>query len=91
MQAQTSERDPFPEGKIEIIQRAALHALVDEDHQRPWALEEIIREYNDVGDQGDVEDALAYLRGAGLVRAIDGCYIATRAAVHVYELGILSI
>jgi hypothetical protein len=85
------EESPFGEGKIEVIQRAVLHILVDHDRQRPWAFEEIVRHYGDVGDQSDVEDALGYLRGAGLVRAVDGCYIATRAAVHVYELGILSI
>ena len=64
---------------------------MDEDRQRPWAFEEIVREYGDVGGQGDVEDALGYLRGAGLIHSVDGCYIASRAAAHVYELGILSI
>ena len=82
---------PFGADTINTIQRAMLHAFVDHDRQRPWALEEIILEYNDVSDQADVEDALAYLRSAGLIRTIDGCYIATRAAVHVHTLGILSI
>ncbi len=91
MQTQTSERDPSPEGSIETIQRSALNILVDQNRQRPWALEEIVREYEGVGEQRDVEDALAYLRSAGLIRAIDDCYVATRAAVHAFELGILGI
>jgi predicted transcriptional regulator len=91
MQDQRTEGQPFGADTITVIQRSMLHALVDEDRQRPWAFEEIIREYGEVGDQGDVEDALGYLRCAGLVRPVDGCYVATRAAVHVYELGILSI
>jgi len=86
-----SREECFIEGKIEDIQRAMVHVFVDPDRQRPWAIEEMVREYSTVGDQCDVEDALAYLQSAGLVRTIDGSYIATRAAVHVYDLGLLSI
>lgn len=88
---QRTPNEPFGDNKIETIQRAMLHILVDPDRQRPWAFEEVVREYRTVGDQSDVEDALGYLQSAGLVRALDGSYIATRAAVHVHELGLLSI
>jgi hypothetical protein len=91
MQAQTSETEPHPEGMIETIQRAILHILVGPDRQRPWAFDEIIREYKDDGDQADVEDALSALTRMGLIHAVDGCYVASRSAVHVFELGILSI
>jgi hypothetical protein len=86
-----SEDRPFRECTIEIIQKAALHILVDPDRQRPWAFDEIVREYSQMSEQSDVEDALEALRGAGLINPVGECYIASRAAVHVYELGILSI
>lgn len=77
--------------QIEIIQRAMLHAFVDPHRQRPWASEDIAREYADISGEGDIEDALGYLKSAGLIYRVDDCYVASRAAVHVYELGILSI
>jgi hypothetical protein len=82
---------PFRECTIEIIQKAALHILVDPDQQRPWAFDEIVREYSQIGQQSDVEDALEALRGAGLINPIGACYVASRAALHVFNLGILSI
>lgn len=88
---QPTEREPFGENKIETIQRAIIHVLVDPNRQRPWPFAEIVREYGDVGDQADVEDALSSLRRAGVINPIDGCYVASRTAVHVFELGILSI
>jgi hypothetical protein len=86
-----TDRDTFRECRIEIIQRAMLHAFVDPHRQRPWASEDIAREYADISGEGDIEDALSYLKSAGLIYRVDDCYIASRAAVHVFELGILSI
>jgi hypothetical protein len=86
---QPAEREPLGKGKVETIQRAIIHDLVD--RQRPWSFAEIVREHGSVGDQADVEDALSSLQRTGLVNPVDGCYVASRAAIHVFELGILSI
>lgn len=90
MQTQRTEGPPS-ECKIETIQQAIVHVLVDPYRQRPWHFDEIVREYVGVGDQADVEDALGRLQGVGLIQAVDGCYVASRSAVHAFELGILSI
>jgi hypothetical protein len=89
--ATPAEHDSFRECRIDIVQRAMLHAFVDPSRQRPWVYDDIVRTYADISKEGDVEDALGYLKSAGLIYRVDDCYFATRAAVHVYELGILSI
>ena len=91
MQAQRTEGKPFGADTIDSIQRSILNAAVEPNRQRPWSFDEIVREYNEVGDKADVEDALSGLRRAGLINPVDDCYVASRAAVHVFELGILGI
>ncbi len=46
--------------------------------QRPWAMSELVLE---IGDQIEVEDALARLHGAGLVHRCGEFVWATRAAL----------
>jgi hypothetical protein len=91
MQAQRTEGKPFGVDTIDSIQRSILHATVEPNRQRPWAFDEIVREYHEVADQPDVEDALGRLMAVGLIRSVDGCYVASRSAVHVFELGLLGI
>ena len=91
MQAQRTEGKPFGADTIDSIQRSVINILVDPNRQRPWALLEIVREYREVGDHNDVHDALGRLQAAGLIHAVDGCYVASRSAVHAFELGILGI
>jgi hypothetical protein len=92
MQAQRTEGKPFGVDTIDSIQRSIIHATVGSDRQRPWAFDEIVREYSDVGDQADVEDALDRLKAVGLIHDTGGnYYTASRAAVQVFELGILGI
>jgi hypothetical protein len=55
------------------------------DVQRPWSVDEIIREY---GDRADATDALARLYGAGLIHRMGEYVWATRAAIHADEISI---
>jgi predicted transcriptional regulator len=51
------------------------------DDQRPWSIEELIRE---IGREIDVRDAISDLHGVGLVhRTSDDFVFPTRAATHL--------
>jgi hypothetical protein len=64
--------------------RVVLASLVVEN--RPWTVEELIRE---LGDRIGVEDAIAELDAAGLLNRIgDGVVCASRAALRADELGL---
>jgi hypothetical protein len=64
--------------------QGVLSSLLAED--RPWTVEEMIREK---GDRIEVEDAIAELHGAGLVNWINKRVIcASRAAVRADELSL---
>jgi hypothetical protein len=64
--------------------QGVLFSLTAED--RPWTVEELIREK---GDRITVEDALAELEGVGLVNRINKRFVcASRAALRAHELGL---
>jgi hypothetical protein len=64
------------------ITRGVLQSLVVED--RPWTIEELIREQ---GERSDVEDAIADLHAAGLLNRINKRVVcASRAAIRADEL-----
>lgn len=65
------------------IDRAVLGLLLNDDSQRPWALEEVARE---LGDADGARDALARLCDAGLVHRLDRFVFAARPAVHAARL-----
>jgi hypothetical protein len=87
----SADSDSFKELRVAVIERAALGKLVHPNCQRPWASDDIAREYADISKEDDIEEALDSLRSAGLIYRVDDCYIASRAAVHAHELGILNI
>jgi hypothetical protein len=61
-----------------------LNLLINEDDQRPWSVEEIIRER---GNRLEALDALDRLHGTGLIhRTADGFIFASRAAIRYSQI-----
>jgi hypothetical protein len=59
--------------------------LTMDDAQRPWSVDEIVREY---GDHNDATDALSRLHAVGLIHRMGEFVWATRAAIHAEEISI---
>jgi hypothetical protein len=63
---------------------AVLNLLIDPSDQRPWSLQEIIRER---GNHIDAIDAIDRLYAAGLIhRTTDGFVFATCAAIRFSQI-----
>ncbi len=61
-----------------------LNLLIDEDNQRPWSIDEIIRER---GNRLDALDAIDRLHATGLIHKTgDGFVFATRAAIRYSQI-----
>jgi hypothetical protein len=73
-----AQRDQNADGNI-------LLWLTQDDAQRPWSVDEIVREY---GDHADAIDALARLHGVGLIHRSGEFVWATRAAIRADEISI---
>jgi hypothetical protein len=70
--------------RSESTEWIVLDLLVDAEVQRPWSVEEVIRE---IGSPIAAADALDGLHAAGLIhRTADGFVFATRAAVRYHEI-----
>ncbi len=67
-----------PADVLRVSDSAVYGLLILPDEQRPWSVGELARE---LGSPIDVEDALARLRGAGLVHRCGEFVWATRAAL----------
>ncbi|HEX8084424.1 MAG TPA: hypothetical protein VF529_09050 [Solirubrobacteraceae bacterium] len=76
-----TERTPAAED--DAADTAILTLLLCDDHQHPWADEEVARE---IGDDLTVTDALARLRSTGLVHRHAGFVFPTRAAQRASQL-----
>jgi len=57
---------------------AVLALMLDDEHQRPWADDEIVRE---IGSVNGATDSLDRLHGAGLIHRLEGFAWATRPAL----------
>lgn len=75
------ERTPATED--DLADAAILDLLLHEDHQHPWADEEVAR---DLGNRLTVADALSRLERTGLVHRHDGFVFATRTARRAAQL-----
>jgi len=72
--------DSQPESHAE---NCILFWLLDSEQQRPWSVDEIIREY---GDRTAATDALANLNGVGLIHRTGDFVFATRAAIRFNQI-----
>ena len=73
--------DPDDEARIDWL---VLDLLIGKDEQRPWSIEEIVREH---GHRQNALDALNRLEGAGLIhRTKDGFVSASRATIRYTEI-----
>jgi hypothetical protein len=87
------EKKPIPKTKPSLEAEAEeentdaetciLAWLLDDDYQRPWSVDEVLREY---GDRIAATDAIENLRGNGLIHRMGDFVFATRAAVRAEEI-----
>jgi hypothetical protein len=67
----------------EVVETGILDHLTESDDQRPWSVDDLIREF---GSKLVVEDAIDNLQRVGLIHCHAGLVIPSRAALRFAEL-----
>ncbi|HEY7831912.1 MAG TPA: hypothetical protein VIC06_15230 [Solirubrobacteraceae bacterium] len=77
--------NPTPAHREDNADGNILLWLTEGDAQRPWSVDEIIRE---LGNHNDATDALSRLYAVGLIHRLGEYVWATRAALRAEEIAI---
>jgi hypothetical protein len=77
----TTEQPYIPQQ--EVVETGILDLLTATDDQRPWSVDDLIREFT---SKFIVDDALDNLQRVGLIHCRAGVVFASRAAVRFAEL-----
>jgi hypothetical protein len=85
-----NERSGYELTGEEIAQRAAVLQVLRDDHAERWSRAELEREIYDIEPMA-VSEALERLRQEGVVHLAGELVWASRAAIHLDELGMVSI
>ena len=72
-----------PAEETKQTEATILGLLLGQANQRPWAIEELIRE---IGRPDDTADAVASLHGSGLIHRCGDFVFATRAALRLDQI-----
>jgi hypothetical protein len=78
-----SNPSPTPAEREQEADGVILSWLTEDDAQRPWSVDEIVREY---GEPNNANDALSRLHGSGLIHRHGEFVWATRAALRADEI-----
>jgi hypothetical protein len=73
----------------DVTERAIMLQVLRDDHEVRWSRAELEREIFDV-EPIDIADAIEHLRQEGLLHILHGEVIASRAALHLDQLGMVT-